>query len=187
MLCFPSGEDRGGGGAVERDRSLSTSPLKWSKDLSEQVLEFLDGQASVFDDPSHGEGVDGGCARDDNDPLAIGHRDVFTLADHPQARLRKRLDGPAVGNTWESWYGYTGTSTKRVVSSFVSSLQFDPVLHPNLLAQQLPIAVRTFASNFWHARSDSTCGMEMMSNSLPAVLLLRNDVQPVEVTRPRCR
>ena len=57
----------------------------------EQFLEFLHGQASVFDDPAHGESVDGSRVRDDNDPLAIGHGDVLAFANALTAR---RCDTP---------------------------------------------------------------------------------------------
>jgi hypothetical protein len=100
-------EERVGGGVLAK--------------VLEQFPELLDGQASVLDGPAHGEGVDGSCARDDDDPLAIGHGDVLAFANHPEARLRERPDGATMGHPWEGWHGYTGTSTRRVASSFVRS------------------------------------------------------------------
>ena len=89
--------------------------------ISEQFLELLDRHPRIFDDPTHGKGIDRICARDNDDSLAIGHRDVFSLPDYPEPRLLKGSDSATMGYPREFGHVYTGTSTRRVIRSFNNS------------------------------------------------------------------
>jgi len=55
--------------------------------LLQQLLERLDGEPGVPDDPAHGVGVHGVRPRDREDPSTVSHHDVLPLPGHPEPAL----------------------------------------------------------------------------------------------------
>jgi hypothetical protein len=54
---------------------------------SEELAEFIDGEAGVADDPCHSNGIDGVVPRDCNFANAVRHDDVFGLSQDPKPGL----------------------------------------------------------------------------------------------------
>ena len=60
----------------------------------EQLLELLDAEARVGDDPAHGIGVDGIAAWDGKKPVPVGHHHMLAaFTSHPKV-------GPYQGHEW---------------------------------------------------------------------------------------
>ena len=57
---------------------------------SEQLAEFIDGEAGIADDSCHSNGINRIMPGDGNFANAVGHDDVFALSQDPEARLFQR-------------------------------------------------------------------------------------------------
>ena len=88
---------------------------------SEQSLEFLDGHSCVLNDPAHCVSIDRVSSRNDNNPFAVGHRNMLSLPHYPKPCFFKRPDGRTLRYTCKLRHGYAGTSTTRVTLSLASS------------------------------------------------------------------
>ena len=69
----------------------STSRVLGTRPGSEQFAKFVDSQACILDDTSHGDGIDGVVRWNGNFADAVGHDDMLTLAQNSEACL---LQGP---------------------------------------------------------------------------------------------
>ena len=95
---------------------------------SQELLELLDAETSVFHNTSHSEGIDGIRPRDSDNTLAVGHSDMPPLACDPKPCLFKCLDSLLVvyagepGHTLPYFYVAALFVSGQLVNRFQVSL-----------------------------------------------------------------
>ena len=106
---------------VERLSEARTPLEDFFSILLEQCLEFVNGQAGIANDSTHGDGIDGIMTRDRDDSLAVTHHKMLALADHPVAGFLKRTFRIKVIDSGKLWQRYTATSISRTSCPLISS------------------------------------------------------------------
>jgi hypothetical protein len=69
------------------------------------LTELIIREACVAHDVPHGDRVDGIMPWDAEDPRPIGHYDVFTLANDPEAYLLQCSNGIKMLDAWQPGHG----------------------------------------------------------------------------------
>ena len=64
-------------------------------------LEFIDVHAGIFDNTCHSKGINRICTGNSNDPLPIGHCNVFSFTNNSETCLLKGLDSPLMIYAWQ--------------------------------------------------------------------------------------
>ena len=86
-------------------RRRQGTPLEdFSSILLKQCFEFVNGQAGIANDSTHGDGIDGIMTRDCDDSLAVTHHKMLALADHPVAGFLKGTFGIKVIDSGKLWH-----------------------------------------------------------------------------------
>lgn len=80
------------------NRGEEGNMVKWMKRgrMSDKFFELVNSQPRISDNPAHGEGIHGICARDGQNPLAIGHGDMFSCSNNPEPAFFKSFNGSLV-------------------------------------------------------------------------------------------